>query len=400
MLALLLMTNAACGGASPPPAADILIASDFPVSASDFSTQAVQAIQLAISQKDHINGFKLGYLSFDDFLGHAAFPPKGIQNVKAMIANAKVLGMIGPWTSNMAFAEIPVANPFDLAIVSPTNTNDCITRPNPGVCLPGEPPPQSLAHPNNYFRIASPDAFQGRALAQYISSLGVTRAAALNEFGAKGELVVKDFGDALARAGGKLLFTTPLDPTTRSFTGFLNSAKAAGAQAILAVGSQDDRICAARAQMTGILPKSALFLGYDGILGDQCVKDAGDNAAGMIVATSDVEPTPSSDAALVQAVADFRKAFPNTKDIQTYVLATYDSARILIDAIQRAVDANGGIKPTRLEVVKAMSQAHFEGATGTYSFDARGDALSPMMSICRVDNGQWVVQNKIEISTK
>jgi branched-chain amino acid transport system substrate-binding protein len=386
-------------GATPPPPADILIASDLPLTDSGFSTQAVQAIQLAINQHDNIDGFKLGYLGFDDFLGHAAFPPKGIQNVKAMIANAKVLGMIGPWTSNVAFAEIPVANPYELAMISPTNTNDCITREEPGVCLSGQPPWRSLTHPNNYFRIASPDSFQGRALAQYITSVGVTKAAAFNEFGARGEVLVKDFREALARAGGKLVFSQDLDPTTRSFTRFLDSANAAGAQAILAVGQANYRICAARAQMTGILPKGALFLGYDGIVDGGCIKDAADNAGGMIVASSDVGPTQSSDAAMVQAAANFRKAFPKIKDIQPYVFAAYDCARILIDAIQRAVDANGGGKPTRADVVKALSQAHFEGATGTYSFDAHGDALSPMMSIYKVDNGQWVLQNKIDIST-
>jgi branched-chain amino acid transport system substrate-binding protein len=336
---------------------------------------------------------------FNDFLGNAASQAQGIQNVKHMIADARFLGMIGPWTSNMAYVEIPRANPADLVMVSPTNTSVCITRPSP-VCGVGQPPWQYLTHPNNYFRIAAPDSFQGRALARYITTLGVTRAAAFNELGAQGELVIKDFGDELARAGGKLVLSQPLDQATRAFKPFLESAKGAGAEAILAVGAGDNGICAARAQMTGIFPKFPLFLGYDGIVGDQCIKDAAGNSGGILVATSDVEPTQSSDAALIKAVADFRKAFPKITDIQTYVFAAYDSARILIDAISRAVQANGGGKPTRLEVVAAVSQTHFGGATGSYSFDSHGDALSPMMSIYTVDNGQWVLLNKIDIATK
>jgi branched-chain amino acid transport system substrate-binding protein len=398
--AVLLAITACQSGPSPSTAADILIASDFPSSDPGFSAQAQLAIQLAIDQQHgRIGQFTLGYVPFNNYLGNTASQAKGIQNVKHMIGDARFLGMIGPWTSNMAYAEIPRANPADLVIVSPSNTSVCITRPNP-ICGPGQPPWQSLTHPNNYFRIAAPDSFQGRALARYIRTLGVTQAAAFNELGPQGDLVLKDFSDELARAGGKLVFSQPLDSTTRTFKRFLVSAKAAGAQAILAIGSADDGTCAARAQMTGIFPNDVLFLGYDGILADKCIRDAAQNGGGMLVATSDVEPTHSSDAASIQAVADFRKAYPKIQDIQTYVFATYDSARILIEAISRAVKADGGRKPTRAEIVKAVSEANFVGVTGTYSFDSHGDALSPMMSIYRVDNGRWVYQNKFDISGK
>ena len=412
LVSLFLLVAACQSGPSLNSSPDILIAADLPISDPGFSGQAVQAIQLAINEQDHIGRFKLGFLPFDNYLGSAASQAKGIQNVKQMIGDARVLGMIGPWTSNMAFAEIPVANLSDLVMVSPANTSICITQPQP-YCGPGKPPWRYQTHPNNYFRIAAPESLQGRAIARYISeSLGVKRVAAFNELGDTGRSSLKEFGDEMARSGGKLVFVKDLPAGNTSFKAFLGSAKAAGAQAIYAVTDFDgNHACAARAQMSGIFPNDTYFLGADGIVSwsgstseaavnDQCIKEAVGNGDGMLTATSDIDVTRSKDAPSIQAVAAFRKAYPKNTYVQTYVFAAYDSARILIDAISRAVQANGGAIPTRAQVVNAVAQAHFQGVTGTYSFDAHGDALSPMMSIYRVDNGHWVLLKPIDASAK
>ena len=392
--------------------ADLLIASDFPSSYPDlFAVQREQIIQLAINERDHIGRFKLGYVPFDDFLGDAPSQAKGVQNVKQMIANARVLGMVGPWTSNMAYAEIPVANPSDLVMLSPANTSECITIPYPS-CGAGKPPWKYQSHPNNYFRIAAPEPLQGRAMARYISeSLGVKRVAAFNELGATGTLFIKEFGDELARTGGNMVFRLDLPAGTTSFKSFLDSAKAAGAQAIYAVADFGDGQCAARAQMAEIFPKEAYFMGADGMVSwsggtseaakdDQCIKDAVGNGEGMLTATSDIDLTRNKDAVSMKAVAAFRKAYPQNTDIASYTFAIYDCARLLLDAISRAVQANGGGIPTRAQVVNAVAQAHFEGVTGTYAFDAQGDALSPMMSLYRVENGHWVLVKAIDASAK
>jgi ABC-type branched-subunit amino acid transport system substrate-binding protein len=70
---------------------------------------------------------------------------------------------------------------------------------------------------------------------------------------------------------------------------------------------------------------------------------------------------------------------------------------ILINAIKRAIDTNGGRIPTRRQVVDAFAKAPpLKGVTGTYLFDTFGDAISPMMSVYRVDNGRWVFWQNID----
>lgn len=413
-LLLLALTVAACQpnpDQSSTSGPDIVIASNLTTQGSNFSNvaQLEQAIRLAITKQDHIKKFKLGYLPFEDYLGGVPSQAKGIQNVNQMIANARVLGMVGPFASTLAFDEIPAANPADLAMLSPSNTDECITRRLP-ICPPGEPPLQLPGHSNNYFRIAGPDSAQGRAMARYISkTLGVKRVAAFNEWGAGGDVMIKEFGDELARAGGKLVVSQELAGGTTSFRKFLDSAKAAGAEAIYAVGN--NHVCAARAQMTKkLFPKDLYFVGVDGLVDrsgysteiavdDSCIKDAVGNGEGILTTFGDVDPTHNTDQASMSVVAAYRKAYPKSTDISIYTFAAYDCARILIDAITRAIDANGGNVPTRAQVVTAVANTQFEGVTGTYSFDAHGDALSPLMSIYKVENGHWVFMKAIDAST-
>ena len=80
------------------------------------------------------------------------------------------------------------------------------------------------------------------------------------------------------------------------------------------------------------------------------------------------------------------------------MFAAYDYAMILIDAIKSAVAANNGLIPSRQQVLDAVAQtsAH-EGATGTYAFDANGDAKVPLMSIYQVKNGQWAFVQRLEM---
>ena len=80
------------------------------------------------------------------------------------------------------------------------------------------------------------------------------------------------------------------------------------------------------------------------------------------------------------------------------ILLILDSI-ILVAAIQFAVNANNGEIPSRAQVVAALARpdAVYQGATGTYSFDANGDATSPLMSIYEVKGGRWTFVQRFEL---
>src|SRR5438034_7508345 len=74
-----------------------------------------------------------GYtLVFDprDDVGPSGFhdPAVGAQNVRALISDALVAGIVGPFNSIVAKAEMPITNQAPIALISPSNTNTCLTQ--------------------------------------------------------------------------------------------------------------------------------------------------------------------------------------------------------------------------------------------------------------------------------
>ena len=392
----LVVAIAACQSGPPStPEANILIGSDFPISGFFGDTPpAMQAIQLAVEQHPTIGRFRLGYWSLDDAVAGVATPEKGIQNVSQMIDDSRVLGVIGPWVSYLARDEIPETNGVPLALISSSTTNNCLTRSVPA-CF-DRADRLRPSGPNNFFRIAPPDLLQGAAMARYLTStLHNPRVAAINEWGNDGALYLDGFKAELARNGGQLVFSEELASGTTQFGDFLAEASRRGAQVVYALGSVDDQICVARLQMSADM----LFAGTDGFTNSpDCLKQAGANATGMVGTKGDVDATFSTSAAAVKAVRDYHRRFPRTGMQGFYTFATYDCALILIDAIQRAVEANHGGIPTRHQVLAALVQTRgFVGVTGTYTFNSSGDATTPLMSLYKVVDGKWVYQGPVDV---
>src|SRR5258708_35383906 len=82
-----------------------------------------------------------------------------------MLGDNKFLGMIGPYNSAVAKAEIPAAAPSHFVMISPSNTNPCLTKDLPDCSYH----PQDLrkGNANNYFRVVTTDDYQGPAMSSY-----------------------------------------------------------------------------------------------------------------------------------------------------------------------------------------------------------------------------------------
>ena len=396
---LLLVGGAACqGSATPsllgPPVGDIVIASDLPVSnVYGDSLVARRAIQLAIAQHPTVGGrFKLAYWSLDDAVAGSFSQEKGIQNVSWMVDVPRVLGMIGPYNSSVADVTIPIANSSDLVMISPSNTNLCLTQ-----LVASCRHTAASFHPSghiNFFRLAPPDLAQGVAMARYVTSdLGLKQVAVINEWGDDGNVIIDHFKSELERLGGSVVLREDVAVGTNDFQGFLSQAHVRQAQAIYAVGGSD--ICAARAQLSN----DAFFLGTDGFADDSdCVGELGGKTTSIFATKPDVDITVSSDSDAIKAVQEFHKAFPNSATAE-YTFAAYDCARILIAAIEEAVNNAHGNLPNRRQVLDAVARIQFRGVTGRYAFDANGDAKSPLMEMFSVENGQWVNKGKIDATS-
>ena len=370
-------SGTASGGATQ---GEITIASDQPTSGGDASDglPAQNGIQFAVEQAGQIKGFKLTFKPFDDTVNGTHDPQKGAQNVNQMISDPKVLGEVGPNNSNVARAMIPIANQANFVMISAANTNECLTQTF-DYC---DPKPTALRPNgvNNYFRIAAADTFQGPGMADFaVDTLKFTKVAVWSDNETFGKGVADNFSKEFQKKGGTVVVRQDFDTkTTNDWRAFLTDAKNKGAQAIYAGATSGTKICIPRSQMKGIL--DVPYMVPDGGVNAQCIKDAADNAANMYGTVAAADATQNPDA---KATIDaFKARFPKKEDMGSYTFPAYDCAKILIDAIGRAIDANGGKMPTREQVRKAVSETKdFKGTTGTYTFDKNGDPTKPTMAI-------------------
>jgi ABC-type branched-chain amino acid transport systems, periplasmic component len=392
----------ACGGSSGSGSkGEIDIASSLPVSGADASSglPTQQGANFAVTRAATVRGYTLKFVPFDDAVNGVHDAQKGVQNVQAMVANKLILGMVGPFNSSVAKAEIPVANAAPLAMISPSNTNECLTQSLAYCQAANGFTPQSLRPStiNNYFRVAAPDTFQGPAMADFAlhagplpAGLGITKVAVWDDEETFGQGVANNFAKEFSAKGGTVVDRKSYDPKAKKdFKDFLASAKDKGAQGIYLGATSATGGCIARGQMAGLFNPDIYYLGPDGIGDAQCLKDSGSMATGNMFATQGVSDATQNPAAAA-IVAAYKAAYPGSSNVGAYTFAGYDCAAILIDAIGRAIDANGGNMPTRAQVITALTAtSNFKGLTGTYTFDPNGDPTHPTLQLQQVKSGAW-----------
>ena len=398
MIAGVFLAAACSTGGSGGGKGEIIIASDFPVSGADRASgrPAEAGVAYAVSLNTTVKGFTITHKPYDDAVNGVHDPQKGAQNVTDMCNNTKVLGMVGPFNSNVARAVIPVGNKCNLVEISPSNTNECLTQTF-DYCDPKPAALRDASQPNNYFRIAAPDTVQGPAMADFAyDTLKITKIAVWSDNETFGKGVADNFAKEFQKKGGTVVVRQDFDTkTTSDFKPFLQRAKDAGAGGIYAGATSATKGCIPRAQSKGIL--DVPYMGPDGIGDTQCIKDAGDQATDKMYFTNAAAEA-AQDTANNDLIANFKKAFTQKDDIGAYTFPAYDCAKILIDAIGRAIDAAGGNMPTRKQVIDAVQgTSKLKLSTGVYSFDKNGDPTSATMAFYQYKGTDWAFVKQFSV---
>jgi branched-chain amino acid transport system substrate-binding protein len=392
---------AACGGSSSGGAGTkgtVKIGVDLPLSGNETSNGvptkngALFAIKQA-NDKGGIEGFKIDSVVLDDAVNGVHDPQQGAKNVQQFVADTGVMGMVGPFNSNVARAEMPIASTANLPMVSPSNTGECLTQTHP-YCTNGEP--QSL-HPGgktNYFRVCTTDNIQGPALADYASkTLKKTKVYILDDRETYGKGLADNFEIQFKKDGGTVAGHEGFDAkSTDDFKSFLNKAKSAGVDLLFFGGTDTNKAGIIRNQMKGIL--DVPYMGGDGIQTDQFLKDAAANADGSYasVAAVNADKLPAA-----KSFLDGFKAFKSlgTADYGAYTANAYDATNIVIQAIGAAIKANGGNMPDREAVRKAIGSVDYNGAIGHTTFDNNGDTSNKIISFYQVTASKWAFVDQI-----
>jgi len=331
-----------------------------------------------------VSGWTLTVENRDDAVGGSYNADKGVQNVTDLINNNAVVAMVGPFNSAVAKAEIPVANEAGFTMISPSNTNPCLTK-DLSTCSYH---PQDLRKKaNNYFRVVATDDLQGPAMADYAyNTLGIKTIGIMDEKTVFGVGIADAFQAQYVKDGGKFQRQSYDPKTTTDWRAILQGFKDFGATAIYIGGTDDQKACQPRGQMNALGIGSWPYLGGDGIETSQCIDDAADSANGVSATTAGADAGQIASATSV--IADFKKSFTGANDYGAYTMSAYDAANIEIAAIKKAID--GGSDPKKVNAFREAVRnnvahtSNFQGVLGTTTFDSAGDTSAKIISVWAV----------------
>ena len=373
----------ACGSSSGPAGSKgtIKIGSDLPV--CTVGGQAVQnGIQFAINQKNAaggVNGYSIQFQGFDDCRQGSYNADAGVENVQKMLGDSKFLGMIGPYNSAVAKAEIPIASPQHFVMISPSNTNPCLTK-DLSTCS-YHPQDLRAGNANNYWRVVTTDDYQGPAMADYMyKQLSIKSVGILDDSTVFGVGIAGAFEAEFKKLGGTVAQHAEYKKEqTSDFKSILLGFKNKGAAAVYVGGTDDQNICIPRKQMKDI-GWDAPFGGGDGIETTDCIDQGAGNETNIYATSAGADATQVAGA--TDTIAKFRQQFTGANDFGGYTMQAYDGANALMTAIGNAIKSNGGNKPSRKQVRDAFAAIKgFKGVIGTYDFDQNGDTSLKIVSI-------------------
>jgi branched-chain amino acid transport system substrate-binding protein len=395
----------------------VSVATDLPLTAGDATDGPfpARAAQLAVEQANTnkvLGGCTLKYISKDDatVLKNGHDPAQGAANITALANDSSVMGVVGPFNSTVALAEIPVASQNHLALISPANTN-------PGLTIAGSNPlvdtPSLYKGPHTYFRVIATDKVQAEELA-YVATkeLHLTKGYVIDDQELYGAGIATLFKKFLATDGGTVVGTASLPGTTTTFTTQISNAQSAGAQFIFFGGTTGNGCGLVRRDM-GTAGFNVPLLGGDGCQDKKFFTDAnsGSNTseANGAYATSAPDVTKLSSAATFFSdyAARFASLTPPNNDgkNEPYTAYGYDAMTILIQAIKTAISSNNGQLPSdpqsfRDAVVASLHQVSYSGATGHIAFDQNGDLPPPnSFTLYTSVAGTWTTKETLTVDS-
>jgi branched-chain amino acid transport system substrate-binding protein len=330
--------------------------------------------------------FRIDYLDLDDATAAA-----GTWTIEQEIANANlarsdpdVMVYLGTYNSGAAKVSMPILNRARLLIVSPANTAEALTKPNTGERH--EPMCFRPTGEVNFVRVVPTDDLQSRVAAQWARDLGARRVYLLddNEFYGKG--ISAGFRRNCERLGITVLGHESIDTKAQEFTALMVKIKALDPDLLYFAGMTETK----GGQVFKDMIKAGLtcpMMAPDGCHQQAMIDSAGAESfeKARFYATFGGLTVDSLRARGGRGGEFVRKyeARYGTEPTGAYAVYGYEAGLVALEAIRLA-----GKKERDAIRRAALGIRDFEGATGTWSFDANGDTTNQTMSGSTVENGR------------
>lgn len=370
-----------------------MIASSLPMTGSSLGqTQTIiNSIQLAL---DEVNStvcdgkVKVGFKTFDDATAAAGKwdPAQVTSNSNTIVADSKIMAVIGTFNSGAAKLAIPILNQGDLVMVSPANTYPGLTKPGKG-----EKNEPNTYYPNgkrNYARVVPADDLQGVVAANWTKSLGAQKVYILDDQELYGKGIADVYDKTAKEIGLEVLGHEGINAKASDYRALMNKIKDLEPDLIYFGGITQNNAGQLIKDMRNVGMTEVKFMGPDGIFEQALVDAAGKDADGVYATFGGVPPKELTGKG--KEFYDAYKAKFNSEP-EPYAAYGYESAQVVLNALGEVCEPN---RDAVREAVLATKE--FPGLLGTWSFDENGDTSSTTMSGNVVKDGKWAFAETLQ----
>jgi branched-chain amino acid transport system substrate-binding protein len=285
--------------------------------------------------------------------------PKVGTTVAQKLVDAKVAGVVGHLNSGTSIPASPIYSQAGIPVISGSATNPKLTE-------------QGF---KTQFRVVGRDDQQGPAVANYLAANNKPKlVAVIDDATAYGEGIANEVEKTLKAAGIKTLPREKGTDKTTDWKAILTKLRGRNPDAVFYGGM--DATGGPLLKQGRELGMKAVFSFGDGACTEEMGKLAGPAAEGLLCSQAGI-PVAAADKKFLEA---YKKKF--NADPILYAPFTYDAANLLIAAMQKANSADPA------KYLPELQKISFTGATGSISFDGKGDRKDAEMTIFTMKGGK------------
>jgi branched-chain amino acid transport system substrate-binding protein len=298
-----------------------------------------------------------------------------------MAADKTIVGLVGSSCSDETVGGIKALTDAGLTTISPANTRPLLTAPDRPADYAGN------------LRTAHSDAFQGKAVAEFVfNELKLTTAGTIHDGSAYAEALQQVFADEFLALGGEIVIQEQVGKDTTDMTPVLTRVAGAAPEVlyypifVAAGGFITDQA----KDVPGLA--DTVLMASDGVFTPDFIKAAGPAAEGMYLSS----PNFSAFQAGYQDFLPKYEAKAGTKPVSAFHAHSYDAFNILYAALEKVTvkTADGTLYVPKKALRDAIfATKDFQGLTGVLSCSPSGDCGAPLIAVYQITarevGGEW-----------
>jgi branched-chain amino acid transport system substrate-binding protein len=336
---------------------------------STLGEDSKRGVEIAIDDRDNqLLGHDISLTTEDA----QCTPEGGATAAQKLAADTTLVGLIGSACSDETVGGIATITNAGLTTISPSNTRPALGEPSRGPEYAG------------YLRTAHSDAFQGKAVAEFLyNEKGLRQAATIHDGSAYAEALQQVFADEFTALGGTITIQEAVSKGQTDMGPVLTRIAATNPEAIYypIFIAEGGFITAQARETTGL--EDVVLIASDGVFSVDFLTASGPAVVGVYLSSPDFS-------AFQAGYQDFlakHQAKYGGPPLSVFHAHAYDAANILFNALEEvAVTGPDGTVyvPKGLLRNAVYATANHQGLTGNLSCSPSGECGAPIIAVYEV----------------